>query len=139
MGFVNELFNRPSCHNCQFCSANRLSDFTIGDAWGINEFDPSIKDYDTGISLFCINTQKGMDLKDYLDKKLFLKETDTNNAFKHNHYQNVLEHKKRSEFFKRISNGEINEKNIISSINEYTKVGFIKKCFNKIKCIIKKI
>ena len=44
---VKELLNRPSCHNCHFCSPNRLSDFTIGDAWGIKELDNTINDDNT--------------------------------------------------------------------------------------------
>lgn len=139
LGFVNELFNRPSCHNCNFCSSNRLSDFTIGDAWGINEIDPSIIDDDTGISLFCINTEKGMKLKNIIEKKLNLKKTNVEIAFKHNHYQNVKEHKKRKEFFEKIDIGEIDEKNIIDNIKMYTKVSFIQKCLNKIKAISLKI
>ncbi len=139
LGFVNELFNRPSCHNCNFCSSNRLSDFTIGDAWGINEIDPSIIDDDTGISLFCMNTEKGMKLKNIIEKKLNLRKTNVEIAFKHNHYQNVKEHKKRKEFFEKIDIGEIDEKNIIDNIKMYTKVSFIQKCLNKIKAIYLKI
>lgn len=137
-GFVMELLNRPSCHNCHFCTSNRLSDFTIGDAWGIQEIDSTIKDDDTGISLFCINTSKGMQMKDYLNSKLIMKDVDTKKAFVHNHYKNVPMHKSRNKFYDGISNGTINETNLLEYMNKYTKVSFFKRCINKMKSIIKK-
>lgn len=139
MGFVNELFNRPSCHNCNFCTSSRLSDFTIGDAWGINEFDPDIEDDDTGISLFCINTKKGIELIKILEKDLFLKKTDTEKAFEYNHNKNVKENKKRNEFFEKVANDKINKTNIIKNIKKYTKTSLPKKCFNKIRYVFNKI
>lgn len=137
-GFVKELLNRPSCHNCHFCSSNRFSDFTIGDAWGIRELDNTINDNDTGISLLCINTEKGIALKDYLQKKLILKETNTENAFRHNHYKNVPMNKNRDIFYEGISNGSINESNVLEYMYKYTKVSLIKRIFNKFKRILKK-
>ena len=135
-GFVVELLNRPSCHNCHFCTSNRLSDFTIGDAWGINKIDNSIKDDDSGISLLCINTEKGDNLKKILEKKLFLKEVNTEEAFSYNHHGNVKENKNRELFFEGISNGSINETNVLDFIEKYGRTSFLKKCINKIKRII---
>ena len=138
-GFVKELLNRPSCHNCRFCSSNRLSDFTIGDAWGIREIDNSIEDNDTGISLLCINTDKGEKLKKYLEGFLLLKETDTTVAFEHNHYKNVPMHKNRDKFYKGISDGTINGTNVLDYMKKYTKVSIIRRIFNKTKRMAKRI
>ena len=138
-GFVKELLNRPSCHNCHFCSSNRLSDFTFGDAWGIQKIDSSIKDNDTGISLLCINTPKGMKLKKYLENKMFLKEINTEKAFKYNHHKNVQMHKNRNIFYEGIASGKINENNILDYMYKYTKDSFYKKIINKCKRIIKKL
>lgn len=134
-GFVKELLNRPSCHNCYFCSTNRLSDFTIGDAWRIKYFDPEIKDDDTGISLLCINTDKGNKMKKYLEEKMMLKNVDTKVAFNYNHHRNVPMHKNRDKFYKGISSGKINEKNILKYIKKYGNDTLI----NNLKKIIKKI
>ena len=138
-GFIKELFNRPSCHNCHFCTSNRLSDFTIGDAWGIKFIDPKIKDDDTGISLFCINTKKGNNIKEYLEEKMMLKSVDTQIAFNRNHYKNVPMHKNRNKFYTGISNGKINETNILKYIKKYGKDSILKRIKRKIKSIIKKI
>ena len=138
-GFVQELLNRPSCHNCHFCTTNRLSDFTIGDAWRLNKFDSSIKDDDTGISLFCINTDKGNQLKEYLTQNIFLKEVNTNEAFSYNHHRNVPMHKNRNKFYEGISNGSINETNVLDYMYKFTKVSCIKMLVIKIKRKMKKL
>ena len=137
--FVKEMINRPSCYNCHFCTSNRLSDFTIGDMWGIDKIDPTIKDYDTGISLFCVNSKKGNEILDKIKNELYLKEVDTELAFSYNHHENVPVHKKREEFFKGISDGTINETNIIKYMNKYTKKPLHRRVLGKIKRIIKKI
>lgn len=137
--FAEELINRPSCYNCHFCTSNRLSDFTIGDMWGINKIDSTIKDDDTGISLFCVNTKNGNDILDKIKSNLYLKEVNTELAFLYNHHENVPIHPKREEFFKGISDGSINENNIIQYMNLYTKRPLYKRILSKCKIIVKKI
>lgn len=137
--FVKEMINRPSCYNCHFCSSNRQSDFTIGDMWGINKIDPTIKDDDTGISLFCVNTKKGNEILKKIDKEIYYKEVDTELAFSYNHHENVPVHKNRDKFFNGISDGTINETNIIKYMNQYTKRPLHKRILGKCKSILKKI
>lgn len=137
--FVKEMINRPSCYNCHFCSSNRLSDFTIGDMWGINKIDPTIKDDDTGISLFCVNTKKGNEILKKIDKEIYYKEVDTELAFSYNHHENVPVHKNRDKFFKGISDGTINETNIIKYMNLYTRRPLPKRILGKCKSILKNI
>lgn len=48
---------RPSCYNCNYCTTNRCSDFTIGDFWGIEKTSPKFNDGD-GVSLVICHTQK---------------------------------------------------------------------------------
>lgn len=56
MFFSHEII-RPACFNCKFKNMDRVSDFTIGDAWGINEADPDFND-DNGVSIVLVNTKK---------------------------------------------------------------------------------
>lgn len=49
---------RPSCYECKFKGFPRIADITLGDFWGISEFDKSW-DKDLGISLVMINSEKG--------------------------------------------------------------------------------
>lgn len=137
--FVNEMINRPSCYACRFCKPMRYSDFSIGDLWGIDKIDATIKDDDTGISLLNVNTPKGFEILDEIKDDLYLKEADTEQVFSYNHHCNVKPHKKRDIFFKGISDGTINENNIIKYMNKYVKVPLYKKVINKSKRVVKKI
>ena len=61
---------RPSCFNCPFKHAERLSDFTLADAWGVSKSVPEIND-NKGLSSVIIHSQKGLelwnDIKDKID------------------------------------------------------------------------
>ena len=64
-GFLTDLYLRPSCHECAAKGENRVSDITIGDAWGL---DNIIGSDDKGVSAIMIHTPKAQtlisDLKD---------------------------------------------------------------------------
>lgn len=137
--FVSEMINRPSCYDCRFCTTERHSDFTIGDAWGIDKIDSSIKDDDTGLSLFVVNTEKGFKIFDKIKSELFFKETDIEKAFSFNHHCNVNQHKKRDEFFEKIVSKQIDEGNIIKYMNKYTHRPLYKRILGKAKRIVKNI
>lgn len=64
--FINNLINRPSCGECPFASANRPSDMTIGDCWGIEMVLPGFADDNKGCSLMLINTPSGEAIFDNL-------------------------------------------------------------------------
>lgn len=137
--FIQELINRPSCYDCRFCTTERHSDFTIGDAWGIDKIDQSIKDDDTGLSLFVVNTEKGFKIFDEIKSELFFKETDIEKAFSFNHHCNVKVNDRRDLFFEQINSGEINDENIIEYMNKYTKEPLYRRAVIKVKKVIKAI
>ena len=56
--FLDGLTLRPTCHKCKFKFPNGRSDLTIGDAWGVHSFAPTMADT-RGTSLVVVNTQKG--------------------------------------------------------------------------------
>lgn len=62
VSFVSELFDRPSCHDCKFSIPNRVTDFTIGDFFGIDKVLPEVEDKNTGISLLSINSEKAQNI-----------------------------------------------------------------------------
>lgn len=135
--FAKELINRPSCHNCRFCTEKRLSDFSIGDMWGIEKIDKEIVDDDTGISLFNVNTKKGKEYFEQIKDNMFYKEVNTTLAFRYNHHNNVEMNKHRKKFFKKIINKKINENNIIKYMNKYTRVSLKTRILRKLKRIFK--
>lgn len=57
-GVLNKLFNRPCCADCKFAPAPHQSDITLGDFWGIQDFDPSLND-GKGTSAVIVNTERG--------------------------------------------------------------------------------
>ena len=60
-GFSVMLFSKLSCGNCQFQSAPRQGDLSIGDYWGIEKFHPEI-DRSEGFSAVLSNSEKGDEL-----------------------------------------------------------------------------
>lgn len=65
--FNTDLCIRPSCYNCKYCTTNRNSDITIGDAWGIKKSMPNFND-NRGVSIFIIQSQKGSELFEQIQK-----------------------------------------------------------------------
>lgn len=132
--FVNELLGRPSCHSCQFSSTNRISDFTIGDFWGVEKVIPDIIDDDTGISLITVNTEKGMKIFDEIKDNMTYKEVDKKLAFSYNHHSNVPMHKNRQKFF-----DNLDKMPVIENMQKCMKVSIIRKVLRKSKNIAKKL
>ena len=73
---------RPSCYACHFKKEIRNSDFTLADCWNGNSLGLSIKDDDKGLSMIFVNSEKGKQLLETLDKKVVLEEVDYKNALK---------------------------------------------------------
>lgn len=57
-GFMQNLFIRPSCFECQFKGVKRCSDLTIGDFWAAKEYHPNFYN-DNGVSAVIIHSKKG--------------------------------------------------------------------------------
>jgi len=71
MGFIQNLYLRDSCYSCPARSFKSQSDFTLGDLWGISKLNlPEYIDDDTGISLMCINTEKGLNILGSVSKEM---------------------------------------------------------------------
>ena len=62
--FRQSLSLRPSCRYCRYRCSHRFGDVTIGDYWGQTE---PLKNGKKGVSLVCINTQKGQKLIDSIE------------------------------------------------------------------------
>lgn len=55
--FYSHNILRPCCFECPYKSLVRVSDFSIGDAWGIDKANPEFND-DNGVSIVLLNTEK---------------------------------------------------------------------------------
>ncbi|MCH5249292.1 MAG: Coenzyme F420 hydrogenase/dehydrogenase, beta subunit C-terminal domain [Lachnospiraceae bacterium] len=71
-GFLKyHLFSRPSCMDCQFKGMERISDITLADAWGINM---QSGDDCHGISTAILHSEKGKELFDSIENKIYCEE-----------------------------------------------------------------
>lgn len=135
--FAKEMINRESCYACVFASKMRVSDFTIGDLWGIEKINANIDSMD-GVSLLMVNSEKGIKLLDKLSENIeLLQEVPIDEVAKYNHFHNVKEHKNREKFFEKIALEKINEENVITNMNKYMKESLKTKIFRKLKSIIR--
>lgn len=85
--FYKMFFNwktimRPSCERCPFTDTKRVSDITIADYWGIEEYAPELYD-EKGVSSLLVNTEKGEKLLEKLEEKLELERRDFKEALEH--------------------------------------------------------
>ena len=102
-GFLAELYNRPSCHNCPSKNLSSGSDITIADYWGVDSKLPEMDD-DKGTSLVLVNTDKGAKAFATLAEKITLKESDFNHAMSVNPaiVRPIIPHRNRGRFFRRV-------------------------------------
>lgn len=56
--FLSNVCLRPSCYNCLYKKLHRVSDITLGDAWGINKIMPEL-DNDRGTSIIITHSEFG--------------------------------------------------------------------------------
>ncbi len=61
--YMNGSMFRENCYECRYANANRVSDFTLGDFWGVEKFNMPFNT-DNGCSLMIVNTEKGSALLD---------------------------------------------------------------------------
>lgn len=74
--FYKHLITRDSCSNCPYTNLNRVSDITISDFWGWENYYNEWTD-NKGVSLFLVNSEKGYEFYKSLNKYLSFKESDT--------------------------------------------------------------
>lgn len=81
--FLQDLCLRPSCYACAFKTANRISDMTLADFWGIENVCPEMDD-DKGTSLVLLHSKTGEMLFEAIRGNLRYREVDFEAAVKGN-------------------------------------------------------
>lgn len=81
--FIRKKIQGDCCRNCKFEGLERFSDFTLADAWGIEQVYPSllkenggIFDKNNGISLVLINSKRGTKHFNLIEDNVIFKEVD---------------------------------------------------------------
>jgi acetyltransferase-like isoleucine patch superfamily enzyme/coenzyme F420-reducing hydrogenase beta subunit len=73
-GFISAHINsRPTCYECKYKGFPRISDITLGDFWGIENFDKTMDD-NMGTSVVLINSKKGTSFFDSIKDLINTKE-----------------------------------------------------------------
>lgn len=133
-GFDNFFFQcmfktyslRPSCFNCPFKRAERLSDFTLADCWGtVNEM-PHLDD-NKGLSAVIVHSDKGLQLWNLLSDSLEVEEVTLESIVKNN--DNIVKHKQ----------SRCDRKKFYTLLNVFPKKAFKKYGFNPNKTTSKRI
>ncbi|MFW5980979.1 MAG: Coenzyme F420 hydrogenase/dehydrogenase, beta subunit C-terminal domain [bacterium] len=113
IGFLRDIYLRPSCYTCSYKGIPRTADITLGDFWGVGERYPELDD-DKGTSLLLINTEKGKYMIDSSTDGIFTEECKLEAAVEGNPciVRPVNEPKRRKLFFRDLKQKEFS--NIIS-------------------------
>ena len=111
--FLNNLSLRKSCYNCVERMLPLSSDITIGDFWGIDNWNKEIND-NKGTSLVIINNVKGQNFLDKIKEnfKILIKIDDVDvPKISNNHLIkiNLVQSPNRKLFFQHIKNNSLNE------------------------------
>lgn len=72
-GFFKGVFNRDCCYNCAFAKADRISDLTLGDFWGV-DLSAIETTMVKGVSLLLVNSSKGCDTLNLVKNEIFMQE-----------------------------------------------------------------
>lgn len=111
IAFLNCLDYTENCYSCQYATFNRVSDITLGDAWG--QLADTVKD---GVSLVLCQTEKG---KDLIDKaNLTLIDVDIEKIIAANHQLQFpsIKHPGRKVFFENILKGKTFRKAVFKAM-----------------------
>lgn len=102
--FIKNIISRKSCSFCPFSKIQRQGDLSIGDFWGINDYNKKFNDK-KGTSVILCNNNKGSYLLNLLgNSSKLLKETPLKYALNKNPniYKASTIHKNRDLFYKNI-------------------------------------
>lgn len=124
--FLHSVDYTENCYSCRYATLDRVSDITLGDAWGqLSDTVPG------GVSLVLCQTEKGQRLVE--SAGLHLEDVDLDKAVKANHQLEhpSVKHPGRTKFFNELKSGHSIRRATVSvfpkeSIKQSIKTGLIK-------------
>ena len=133
--FLSNIILRDSCYNCSFKKKSRLSDITLADFWGVNKVLPNMDD-DKGTSLVIVNSTKGEELFNDIQRNIKFEKVSLDEAIKYN--PNMIKSSKKNKnsekYFKKVQKSNFEKLSL-----KLTKKTFYNKIKNKVKLVIKKL
>ena len=109
-GFLAELYNRRSCHDCVCRGLRSEADIVLGDFWRIEKIDNAFDD-DKGVSAVLIMSATGATCFERIAAKCNIRESSAEEVAAGNSAlaRNPKPHEKRSEFFSRVEASDFDE------------------------------
>ena len=105
-GFLAELYNRPSCHQCKAREGRSGADITLADYWNVHRLFPEMDD-DKGASLVLVHTEKGRQLWASVASELMFCESTLADAVRNNSsiVTSTKPNVRRAQFFRLLAKG----------------------------------
>lgn len=132
--FLKDLCLRPSCYEC-ISKKNILSDFTLGDFWGVNNIAPEMND-DRGLSVIILRTVKAQKIIESIREQLVLKEVTYDEAVQDNpaEYESAKRPIARKNFYRDLQSMTFNnfEKKYLETTVYWKIYGKIKRKLSKL-------
>lgn len=134
--FLKNMSLRPSCYDCAFKGRERVSDITIGDAWGIEHFCEEWKD-DKGVTLVLIHSEKGKELFEMINNSVQRLPLPQNNCALD--YNTSMDHsakipKERADFFSGLNSSDAS---LDKLLKKYSKEPLVLSVKKKVKALLK--
>lgn len=110
--YEKNYISRASCNQCLYHNRKRISDITIGDAWGIEKIHPDLNPI-KGVSVVLFNSEKGYELKKFIESFMFCYEcsynfiVENNSALSQTKTLPIETVSKVQEFYKNIFNNDL--------------------------------
>lgn len=82
-GFLENLFLRPSCYECEGDWKSNIADIVLGDFWGVERIVPALNCYD-GVSAVLIGTQKGEEIFNKVRRKCYCHSAEYSEVYQYN-------------------------------------------------------
>lgn len=133
LGFLQGLYYRNSCNNCQYKGDGHNSDIIIGDLWGAKRELQKNAQY-KGVSAVILNSDKAVKIFKEIQDTVFFEEIAPEKVIEKNRLlmEPILKNARRDKFFENIDKIDI-VKNIEKNINKKQYENNIKEFLYKIK------
>ncbi len=105
--FVQSMTLRPSCYRCPVRGGRSGSDLTLADLWNAASVAADMDD-DRGVSLVCLNTDKGHKIFETIKERMTVRSVDYHQAVKNNGgfaYKTEIP-EERTEFFRGLESAD---------------------------------
>lgn len=134
-GYLRGFFNRPSCGCCKWSHLPRVSDVTLADYWRYNgRFNTSGEN--SGVSLICVNSNRGLSLLDEASQYLDIEETSSQLALESCRHlkEHPFENPQRESFFR-----FFNDRGYYAAAEKFIVVTPFRRRILKMKTIVKRL